>query len=140
MKKEIDINQLEIIAKNFATQSEFPRCFCLWGDLGVGKTTFSKFFIQSLIPKTSVNSPTFNINQIYDTPKGQIWHWDLYRLKNSLELIELNFLESVHNFTCLIEWCERAEDFLPKQRIDIYLKITTQDKRTIEINDLYHSL
>jgi tRNA threonylcarbamoyladenosine biosynthesis protein TsaE len=78
----------------------------LHGDLGAGKTTFSQFFIKNLLidKKQSVTSPSFNIVHIYDSFKGPIWHVDLYRVQNELEIDELSILEAMNQHLCLIEW------------------------------------
>ena len=87
-----------------------PFSVLLEGDVGAGKTTFSQFFINELqeVSQQLVTSPTFNIVQVYDTTKDQVWHVDLYRIKHEEEIFELIFelglLEAMHEHVCLIEW------------------------------------
>jgi tRNA threonylcarbamoyl adenosine modification protein YjeE len=80
----------------------------LLGDLGSGKTTFARFFIESiLLDKTQkITSPTFNIIHTYDTKKGPVWHIDLYRITDPSEVPELGLLEAMEDSICLIEWPE----------------------------------
>jgi tRNA threonylcarbamoyladenosine biosynthesis protein TsaE len=86
----------------------------LQGCLGVGKTFFSSCLINSLQEKKDkVTSPTFNIVQHYQTNKGQISHFDLYRIKNISELENIDFREIISNDICLIEWPELVESILP---------------------------
>ena len=82
------------------------------GELGVGKTTFSKFIINYLytlhkVPKPrSITSPTFPILLTYDLIKYEIYHYDFYRIKNIKELEELDFYENIKKSITLIEWPE----------------------------------
>jgi tRNA threonylcarbamoyladenosine biosynthesis protein TsaE len=107
----------------------------LWGDLGVGKTTFVRLLIQSLVGKPiDVPSPTFTLVQAYDCPQGEIWHCDLYRLKDPEEIYEIGLEDAFHHAICLVEWPERLGDLLPNKRIDITLKIVSETTREITIN------
>jgi tRNA threonylcarbamoyladenosine biosynthesis protein TsaE len=105
----------------------------LWGDLGVGKTTFARVLIQTLVgEEIDVPSPTFTLIQTYDSTHGEIWHCDLYRLKEPEEAFELGLEDAFHDAICLIEWPERLGNLLPQRRIDITFKIL--DETTREIN------
>tara|TARA_B100000579_G_scaffold414824_1_gene408829 strand:- start:824 stop:1282 length:459 start_codon:yes stop_codon:yes gene_type:complete len=107
---------------------------CLNGDLGSGKTTFSRYFIRSLL-SNSVNddipSPTFTLLQIYDDQKRSIYHYDFYRLNKIDELVELNYSESVENNICIIEWANKFKKALPPDRIEINFQIKSNNKRSI---------
>lgn len=104
----------------------------LWGDLGTGKTTFSRFLIQALVGKpVDVPSPTFTLLQIYEAPQAEIWHCDLYRLKAPEEAYELGLEDAFHQTICLIEWPERLGYLLPHQRIDIAFEIVDEVTRKI---------
>ncbi len=107
---------------------------CLWGDLGAGKTTFARYFIQSLLlTSEDIPSPTFTLVQTYETTKGEVWHCDLYRLKSHQEVEELGLLEAFTYAICLIEWPERLKNYLPKNRLDIHFKINSDQTRTLEL-------
>ena len=70
------------------------------GDLGSGKTTFSRYLIRSLLSNNindDIPSPTFTLLQIYEDQKRSIYHYDFYRLNKIDELIELNYSESIEN-------------------------------------------
>ena len=107
---------------------------CLNGDLGSGKTTFSRYLIRSLL-STSINedipSPTFTLLQIYEDQKKSIYHYDFYRLNKIDELIELNYSESVENNLCIIEWANKFKKALPPNRIEINFEIKSKNKRLI---------
>jgi tRNA threonylcarbamoyl adenosine modification protein YjeE len=102
------ISELKSLAQDLANKAKAPLVILLNGPLGSGKTTFSQFFIAELSKdKTQkVISPTFNIIQIYETTKGEVWHIDLYRIKTEHELIHLGLFEAIPEHICLIEWPE----------------------------------
>lgn len=92
----------------------------LQGDLGAGKSYFARAFIQEAMEKNiDVPSPTYTIVQHYETNKGLIAHYDLYRLKSSSDLLELGLEEDLANAITLIEWPERLGAFLPEEYIQI---------------------
>lgn len=85
----------------------------LKGNLGAGKTTFTQFLLKKLGSQDEVNSPTYSIVNEYNTPKGKIYHFDLYRLKNIEEVYDIGIEEYLDNaFLCIIEWPEVYEDEL----------------------------
>lgn len=122
------------LARRLASFTHAPMTICLWGDLGAGKTTFARYFIQHLlISDEDIPSPTFTLIQSYETPKGEVWHCDLYRLETSYEVEELGLLEAFGQAICLMEWPERIKDYLPKNRLDIHLTIDLDQTRTVEM-------
>ncbi|MGG7550515.1 tRNA (adenosine(37)-N6)-threonylcarbamoyltransferase complex ATPase subunit type 1 TsaE [Chryseobacterium arthrosphaerae] len=85
----------------------------LKGNLGAGKTTFTQFLLKNLGSEDEVNSPTYSIVNEYNTPKGKVYHFDLYRLKNIEEVYDIGIEEYLDNsFLCIIEWPEVYEDEL----------------------------
>lgn len=110
---------------------------CLNGDLGAGKTTFTRFLINSLQNKKKndeIPSPTFTLLQTYEYDYGLIHHYDFYRLDRAQELIELNFSESLNDNICVIEWANKFKQVLPSDRIEINIEILSQESRRVEIN------
>lgn len=112
----------------------------LEGDLGAGKTTFSRYLIQSLGHEGKVKSPTYTLCEPYPISKnGQpftVYHFDLYRMRDPLEWQEAGFAEhfDVPGF-CLIEWPEKAEGTLPPFDIQLQLAAGAQEnERSITIN------
>ncbi|AZL15381.1 tRNA (adenosine(37)-N6)-threonylcarbamoyltransferase complex ATPase subunit type 1 TsaE [Rickettsiales endosymbiont of Stachyamoeba lipophora] len=107
----------------------------LRGDLGCGKTFFTKHLITTLIPEvTEVTSPTFLIVQNYRSDKYNIHHYDLYRLKNPLEIIEIGLEENLDTSLNIIEWPEIIEEQLPEDRLDIYLTHQDESKRQVNLD------
>lgn len=85
----------------------------LKGNLGAGKTTFTQFLLKNLGSEDEVNSPTYSIVNEYNSPKGKIYHFDLYRLKNIDEVYDIGIEEYLDNsFLCIIEWPEVYEEEL----------------------------
>ena len=113
----------------------------LYGEIGVGKTTFVRFLINYLegkngIKKSDILSPTFNIVYDYDIKKIKILHYDLYRLKNYNDILELGMFETSENHIKIIEWPELIKQ-KPKDRIDILFKYSNKaDSRKVKVSGL----
>ncbi|MBI2611223.1 tRNA (adenosine(37)-N6)-threonylcarbamoyltransferase complex ATPase subunit type 1 TsaE [Candidatus Gottesmanbacteria bacterium] len=109
---------------------------CLYGELGSGKTIFTKGIARGLGVKQRLLSPTFIIVRQYDVikkPFQKLYHLDLYRIKSPKEAVELglrDFLNKKENIV-VIEWPEKLGEFLPKNRIDIHFKDLGDNKREI---------
>lgn len=85
----------------------------LKGNLGAGKTTFTQFLLKKLGSHDEVSSPTYAIVNEYHTPKGTVYHFDLYRMKNITEVHDIGMEEYLDNaFLCIIEWPEVYEEDL----------------------------
>jgi tRNA threonylcarbamoyladenosine biosynthesis protein TsaE len=110
-------------AKEIANSIEGNKVIALYGNLGVGKSFFAKNLINFLqeIP-SEVLSPTFNIVYSYKTQKGEIFHFDLYRIKHEEELENIGLFETIKSNITLIEWPQIAEKYLPKNCLKITIK------------------
>ena len=110
----------------------------LYGDIGVGKTTFVRFFINYLESKNKIRnsdvlSPTFNIVYDYNVKKIKILHYDLYRLKSYKDILQLGMFETSKNHIKIVEWPELIKP-KPKDRIDIFFKYSKlADSRSVKI-------
>ena len=110
----------------------------LYGDIGVGKTTFVRFLINHLeskngIKKSDVLSPTFNIVYDYDIGNLKILHYDLYRLKNYKDISQLGMFETSNDSIKIVEWPELIES-KPKDRVDIQFQYSKlKDSRKAKI-------
>ncbi len=113
------------------------RIFCLYGNLGSGKTTISKEMIKQLTGINTATSPTFNIVQIYEGNGIVVYHYDLYRLRDESELYEIELLENLGDKAyVIIEWPELAEKHLSglTTRMNLKIEIDGEDSRTITIS------
>ena len=110
----------------------------LYGEIGVGKTTFVRFFINYLeskngIKNSDVLSPTFNIVYDYDIGNIKILHYDLYRLKNYKDISQLGMFETSNDSIKIVEWPELIES-KPKDRVDIQFQYSKLiDSRKVKI-------
>jgi tRNA threonylcarbamoyladenosine biosynthesis protein TsaE len=95
----------------------------LEGDLGAGKTTFARAFLEALGIDEDVPSPTFSLVQVYDTASFPVWHFDLYRLNAPDEVWELGFEEALDEGLSLIEWPERLGPLLPADRLHLAFRL-----------------
>ena len=123
------------------------RIWILEGDLGAGKTTFTKAVCKALGVETTVSSPTFAlINEYegnYDNEDSKlIYHCDFYRIDNPSEVLELGldeYFEKVENYGnyCFIEWASKIEPFLPEEYLQIDIEINpTTHSRTLTLSSL----
>ena len=97
--------------------------YALIGDLGVGKTVFTKGFAQGLGIEEPVNSPTFTILQIYEEGRIPLYHFDVYRIEEPEEMEEVGFDEYIDgDGVCLIEWAGRIGDLLPPEVIVVRIE------------------
>jgi len=144
LELECNLENLRKFANKIAKQTKVGDIFFLKGDLGVGKTTFSRMFINALFEKDKINkpnkikSPTFPIMISYPILKYNIYHYDLYRLKNKNELTEIGLFENLENNIIIIEWPELLIDnYKLKKYYLIDFDLIDFSKRLVKI---YHSI
>ncbi len=106
----------------------------LGGDIGAGKTAFARALIRSRLgPGEEVPSPTFPIVQIYETPQGDIWHCDLYRLTNPNQAVELGLSDAMDEAICLIEWPDRLGPLVPSNALTLEF-VAAGDHHTLSLS------
>lgn len=130
------------IAYSLAESLQLKDCICFYGDLGAGKTSFIRFLVEALYLKygyepVTVTSPTFSLLHLYEKDPLYIAHFDLYRLKNSAEVEAIGFDEYIEDYLCLIEWAQRASEYLPENRLELYFSYK-QEERFLEIKPVGH--
>ena len=125
-----DVNETIEIAQNLESE-KFPNMvICLCGDLGSGKTVFSKGFAQALGIEEQVTSPTFNIIKEYTTGEMPLYHMDVYRLDGNVDGVGVEDYFN-KNGVVIIEWADTIKDYLPAERLDIKFKIIDEDSRVL---------
>ncbi len=121
------------IAEDLAGKINSPACIALYGELGGGKTVFVKGIAKGLGIKDVIKSPTFVLMRSY-SGRMNLHHIDLYRIKKDEEF--LPFEETLMSDGIVaIEWADRVENLLPENKIEVYFKILSKNKREIIIND-----
>jgi tRNA threonylcarbamoyladenosine biosynthesis protein TsaE len=109
--------------------------FCFRGDLGAGKTTYIKSICRELGVKDEMSSPSFSIVNEYKTAHGEtLYHFDLYRLKNEAELIDIGWYDYLNEESSLfIEWPDKAENVMPEDAVYVQIEIEADSTRKITI-------
>ena len=109
--------------KMLGEQAKPGEVICLNGDLGVGKTVFTKGFAEGLGITEPVNSPTFTIVQQYDSGRMPLYHFDVYRIGDVEEMYDIGIDEYLFgDGVCLIEWPSRIEEILPDTCKNIWIE------------------
>ena len=107
------------IAQNLESEKFKNMIICLDGDLGSGKTIFTKGFAQALGIDENITSPTFNIIKEYTSGEMPLYHMDVYRLEDYFK----------KNGVVIIEWADTIKNYLPEERLDIKIKVIDEDTR-----------
>jgi tRNA threonylcarbamoyladenosine biosynthesis protein TsaE len=103
---------------------------CLSGPLGAGKSTLARALIRALTtPDEDVPSPTFTLVQFYEGPRLKIAHFDLYRLTSPDEAYEIGLDEALDDGAAVIEWPERLDGRLPRDRLDVEIALQGEGRR-----------
>lgn len=112
------------------------RFVALYGDLGAGKTAFTRGFAGVLSPGSRVKSPTYTIVNEYRRGECPVFHFDLYRVSSSDELEGFGFEEYLDNGICISEWCENIGDMMPRNPIIIHITKLDENSREITIEGI----
>ena len=134
-------NQTEELALKIQKKLKIGSIVFLYGEMGVGKTTFIKYLINNLqkenkLKQTEVTSPTFNLLNEYQIKKIKISHYDLFRLKTEEELKNLGLFEDSLNTITLVEWPQLIKE-KPKNLIELIFKYEDDHKkRSVQVKGL----
>lgn len=134
----VQLNGLEAtenFANKLAALATAGDVIALDGPIGAGKTTFARYFIAACGYRDEVPSPTFTLVQTYEGERLSIWHFDLYRLQEPEDTLELGMEQAFDEAVTLIEWPERLGSLLPRDRLLLkFAQGPTEDDRTVEID------
>lgn len=131
-------NETADFARQYAQTLTSGDILFLEGTLGAGKSVFARALIRELTntPDLNVPSPTFTLLQTYPSPKGEIYHYDLYRLKSKEEIYDLEWDEALQDGIILIEWAEKLENIsIHKPTKTISFTIESDNSRKITVGD-----
>jgi len=132
------LNDIDTAAKTFVENMRDETVYAFYGEMGAGKTTFINALCRALgVDETETSSPTFAIINEYrsDTTAELIYHFDLYRLKNYEEALEIgadDYMES--GALCLLEWPEKIEEILPGDTVMINIRVNGDGSRSLDIH------
>lgn len=128
------------VAEDLGTDLSGTEVIFLRGDLGAGKSVFARALIRFLCgDKTlEVPSPTFTLVQTYEWPKGEILHFDLYRLEDPEEIYNLGWEDALGNTLMLVEWPERLGGHIPLKYFEVFLETDTENLYSRSINVKKH--
>lgn len=128
------LSEISHSAKEFLTLIGNHKIIAFNGQMAVGKTTFIKEICAQLGVEESITSPTFSLVNEYETTSNEtIFHFDLYRIEQLDELIDMGFEEYVYsNNFCFIEWAEIARPLLPESTLWVTLTVNQNGQREIE--------
>jgi len=123
------------LAKSLAHILKQDDIIMLNGPLGAGKSVFARGLIQTLsnTPNEDIPSPTFTLVQQYETSKGLLWHYDLYRLEEAEEIYETGWEDIIYQDIIVIEWAEKLQHLMPHKYINIDIKQIEENTREITI-------
>ena len=141
MRKEVieidGLEGLEKAADRFVSLMDDYTIFAFYGEMGAGKTTFISALCRALgVDEDLANSPSFSIINEYrsDTTAELIYHFDLYRLENVDEALEIGVEDYFDSGAlCLLEWPERIEPLLPDDTVKVNITVNNDDTRTLTI-------
>ena len=125
------LDHLQLISKKIADKTSEKDCIFLIGEIGVGKTTFTRSLINYFqkregVKQTQVLSPTFNLLYEYDIKKIKVMHYDLYRIKNAKELDQLGIFDKNLTSIKIIEWPQLIETNVT-DRLEIHLSYANNE-------------
>ncbi len=121
----VELTEPELAAwgEAFGRSLTLPATVVLSGELGAGKTTLVRAIARAQGTLEPVTSPTYSIVHEYHSPRGQVYHLDLYRIKGPAELYQLGWEEILRSRgLVLIEWPDRAGDALPREHVALRLE------------------
>ena len=126
-----------LIGKQFGTQAKAGDIYLLHGDLGVGKTVFTKGFAEGLGIEEPITSPTFTLIQEYMEGRLPFYHFDVYRIGDVEEMDEIGYEDYFYgDGVCLIEWANLIEELLPGNTVKVTIEEIENGERKVTLEQL----
>jgi len=127
----VSLDVLDEVAKDIVASLGERKIILFYGEMGSGKTTLIKEICRQLGVTDSMSSPTYALVNEYDCPKGKIYHFDLYRVKNLEECLDIGMEEYLYSGNyCLIEWPDMAASLYPEDVVKVRIE-GNEDLRAI---------
>lgn len=131
-----DISHNLAIAKEILSDYPQTRIFCLYGNLGAGKTTFIQSLCKVLGVTEAVTSPTFSLVNEYEGNNCIIYHFDFYRIKSEEEAYDMGYEEYFYSDAyCFIEWGEKIPNLIPDEAVSISIEVGEKAKRLLRLTN-----
>lgn len=122
------------LAELLLADASLPRFVALRGDLGAGKTEFSRGFASVASPGSTVKSPTYALVNEYKKGKVPVFHFDIYRLADEDDLYSTGYFDYLERGICLVEWFENIPECLPDEYFEVIIdKINDGEARHISV-------
>ncbi len=122
------------LANILLNDSSLPKFIALRGDLGAGKTEFTRGFASVASPGSSVKSPTYALVNEYKKGKIPVFHFDIYRLADEDDLYSTGYYDYLERGICLVEWFENIPECLPDEYFEVIIdKINDGEARHISV-------
>ena len=136
MKRTFRLNEIRDVANDLLEKAP-NKVVCLYGEMGVGKTTLVKALVKELGAVDVASSPTFGLVNEYsdanDTPLA--YHFDFYRLNDEMEALDMGFEDYLNSDAWLfIEWPEKIPSLIPNDAVSVFLHFIEESTRSIELN------
>lgn len=138
IKKTASVEETMELGRTLGSYIKKGTTICLTGDLGTGKTHFAKGLAEGLGVKETITSPTFTIVNEYHTGRVPLYHFDVYRVNDPDEVLQVGFEEYVYGEgVSLVEWADLIESILPDQFLQVKIEKTdVEDERKITFHEV----
>lgn len=129
---QYSLEELPQVASEIIQKTE-SKILLFYGEMGVGKTTLIKELVKQLGSDDVVSSPTFSLVNEYASPTDSFFHFDLYRIEDEMEVMDIGFEEYLdYNTWIFIEWPQKIPNLLPEDAQKIFLERNKEDKNMIK--------
>ena len=129
------LNDIKDVAARFLNELDHRKIFAIDAEMGTGKTTFILALLKAMGVEDPDGSPTYSLVNSYQSPKyGKIYHFDVYRLKDEMEALNIGIEEMLYDGGyCFIEWPEKIQNLLPTNTIWVYIRKNESGERIISV-------
>ena len=136
MKMTFTLETINDTARILLVKYKGNKVFAFHGEMGAGKTTFIQALCDVLKVQGRVSSPTFSIINQYEAGEMNVYHIDLYRIKDEEEAVGAGVEECLYSGNlCFVEWPSKAPSIFPAETVNLYFRVIDQQTRTISDND-----